>query len=109
MKILYWTILPALILATPASATPKKGEDQAAAAAIPASAEAETPKACKKKKGKGLGGVLRAARSSGLVSVVAGKAGTGGALVNSAVNTTIDVADATNRMAPPPAPEKPKC
>lgn len=107
MKTLYWTVLPALILAAPASATPKKGEDQAAAAAMPASIETETPKACKKKKGKGLGGVLRAARSSGLTSIIAGRAGTGGALVNSATNTAIDVAEAAGRMAPPE--EKPKC
>jgi predicted lipid-binding transport protein (Tim44 family) len=108
MKAVMWAVMPALILAAPVSAAAPQEEEQQSAAA-PVEAAQDTPKACKKKKKSGLGGLLRAARSSGLVSVVAGKAGTGGALVNSAVNTTIDVADATNRMAPPPAPEKPKC
>lgn len=103
MKPFAWALVPAIFLAVPAAAAPKSDEPTVAAA--PADAEAPPVKACKKKK-KGLGGLLRAARSSGLVSVVAGKAGTGGALVNSATNTAIDVADATNRMAPP---EPPKC
>ncbi|HWW57054.1 MAG TPA: hypothetical protein VN047_09190 [Sphingopyxis sp.] len=108
MKCLMWAALSALILTVPVSAAdPKDSEQQTAAA--PAPGEQDVAKACKKKKKGGLGGLLRAARSSGLVSVVAGKAGTGGALVNSAVNTTIDVADATKRMAPPSPPEKPKC
>lgn len=106
MKPVIWAILPAFLLAAPVAAGAK--EEEKTAADLSAQAETVPPKACKKKKKSGLGGLLRAARSSGLVSVVAGKAGTEGALVNSAVNTTIDVADATNRMAPPP-PEKPKC
>lgn len=107
MKTVIWAILPAILLAAPVAVGAK--EEEKPAADVSAQAAVEPPKACKKKKKSGLGGLLRAARSSGLVSVVAGKAGTGGALVNSAVNTTIDVADATNRMAPPPPPEKPKC
>jgi predicted lipid-binding transport protein (Tim44 family) len=103
MKPVFWAVLPALALVAPASAATPTDEQPATAAAPE---QVDPPKACKKKK-KGLGGLLRAARSSGLVSVVAGKAGTGGALVNSAANTAIDVADATNRMAPPA--EKPKC
>lgn len=107
MKPVFWAVLPALALVSPASAAPPTDE-QPATAAAPTPVDAVDPaKACKKKKKKGLGGLLRAARSSGLISVVAGKAGTGGALVNSAANTAIDVANATNRMAPPP--ERPKC
>lgn len=107
MKPLFWAVLPAFVLVAPASAATSKGEEKPVAA-VPEQMEAVDPaKTCKKAKKKGLGGLLRAARSSGLVSVVAGKAGTGGALVNSAANTAIDVADATNRMAPPP--ERPKC
>lgn len=106
MKPVFWAVLPAFALVVPASAATSKEEEKPAAAA-PEQVEAVDPaKACKKKK-KGLGGLLRAARSSGLISVVAGKAGTGGALVNSAANTAIDVADATKHMAPPA--EKPKC
>ena len=108
MKPVIWAILPAFLLVVPVVAGAK--EEEKPAAELSVQTEAEPPKACKKKKKSGLGGLLRAARSSGLVSVVAGKAGTGGALVNSAVNTTIDVADPTNRMAPPPPPAvEPKC
>lgn len=107
MKAALWAILPALIIAAPASAAPKDEAKPVATADVETAAAAEPVKACKKKKKSGLGGVLRAARSSGLISVVSGRAGTGGALVNSATSTAIDVADAANRMAPPP--EKPKC
>jgi hypothetical protein len=106
MKPAIWAVLPAFALVVPASAATPREEDKPAAAVSQQTDAVEPAKACKKKK-KGLGGLLRAARSSGLISVVAGKAGTGGALVNSAANTAIDVADATNRMAPPV--EKPKC
>lgn len=102
MKSMTWAFLPALLLALPAAAANPQDEQKPAATVT----EPEPAPVCKKKK-KGLGGLLRAARSSGLVSVVAGKAGTGGALVNSVANTAIDVADAGNRMAPPA--EKPKC
>ncbi len=104
MKLAVWALLPVIAFAVPASATTPKPEEKPAAAA-PEATEGEAAKACKKK-GKGLGSVLRAARSSGLVSVVAGRAGSEGALVNSATNTAIDVADASNRMAPQ---EKPTC
>lgn len=107
MKPAFWAVLPAFALVVPASAATPREEDKPVAAAPDQAAAVDPAKACKKKKKKGLGGLLRAARSSGLISVVAGKAGTGGALVNSAANTAIDVADATNRMAPPP--ERPTC
>jgi hypothetical protein len=103
MKPIMWAVLPFVLLAAPVSAAAQK-KDEKPAAAKQAEPEVEAKKACKKK--KGLGGLLRAARSSGLVSVVAGQAGTGGALVNSVASTAIDVADAGTRMAPP---EHPKC
>jgi len=105
MKSVMRVVLSTALLSAPLSATAQDNA-QTPAADIASTAEPEQApaKACKKK--KGLGGLLRAARSSGLVSVVAGRAGTGGALVNSVTNTAIDVADASKHMAPP---EQPKC
>lgn len=105
MKSMRWVILSVALLAAPVSAAAYDDQKDRAAAVEAAAEPAQTVQPCKKKK-KGLGGLLRAARSSGLVSVVAGRAGTGGALVNSVTNTAIDVADAGKRMAPP---EQPKC
>lgn len=104
MRPMMWAMLPVFILATPALAEKTATEEQPETT-IQAQADASPSKTCKEKK-KGLGGVLRAARSSGLIAVAAGKAGSGGALVNSVTNTAIDVADAANHMAPP---EQPKC
>lgn len=104
MRPMMWALLPVCILATPALAQPPANDEQPATA-TPAQADVMSAKPCKAKK-KGLGGVLRAARSSGLIAVAAGKAGTGGALVNSVTNTAIDVADTAKHMAPP---EQPAC
>ena len=118
MKSNLWALLlPALALAAPAAASKNSAQQSAqvagqsaattaAAGAEVAASAAEPLMPCQKKK-KGFGGLLRAARSSGLISVVSGRAGTGGALVNSATNTAIDVADASARMAP--QAEKPTC
>lgn len=120
MKPAMWAILSALMLQAPAHAAaqqygedlPATGEAAQVAAAEPEVAEAVVaepePKTCKKKKKKGgLGGLLRAARSSGMIAVVSSRAGTGGALVNSTTNTAIDLADAAGHMAP--KTETPKC
>lgn len=105
MKSVMCVMLSIALLSTPLSAAMQDSAQTPTANAAPAAEpEQAPPKACKKK--KGLGGLLRAARSSGLVSVVAGRAGTGGALVNSVTNTAIDVADASKHMAPQ---EQPKC
>lgn len=60
-----------------------------------------------KKKKSGLGGLLRAARNSGLLNVVAGNSGAG-AVVSSVANTAIDVA-ASETDARPAETEHPGC
>jgi len=119
MKPAMWAILSALVLQAPDHAAaqqygedlPVTGEAAQVAAAEPEVAETVVaepePKTCKKKKKGGLGGLLRAARSSGMIAVVSSRAGTGGALVNSTTNTAIDLADAAGHMAP--KTETPKC
>jgi hypothetical protein len=69
----------------------------AAAPATPSSAETCKPK--KKKKGFGLGGILKAAQNSGLTSMVGG--GMLGQTGGAAVNTAIGVAGAAAASAPP--------
>lgn len=82
----------ALLLAVPAQAgiqDAPKAEQSAPATGDPAVPECK-PK--KKKKGLGLGGLLRAARNSGLVGSVAGKIGGDSYLASAAASTAIDVA-----------------
>ncbi|PZU51049.1 MAG: hypothetical protein DI568_00100 [Sphingomonas sp.] len=63
-------------------------------AAAPDTPTAPVTEACEapkpKKKGPGLGNVLRSARAAGLISGLAGHAGSNGHLVNSVANTAIN-------------------
>lgn len=81
----------ALSLAAPAALLAQT-TDAGAAAATPDTAAAgacETAKP-KKKKGPGLGNVLRSARAAGVFAGIAGYAGSNGHLVNSVTNTAIN-------------------
>ena len=72
-------------------------QQQAASADAPIAdgAEARCRPAKKKKKGFGLGGLLKAARASGLTNVAGmGGLGRGGALANAAIGTAASVAEA---------------
>lgn len=116
MKQIFWAFVPVLILgaASPSAAARSKSDAKTVAAAVETAAEAEAPAApCiaekKEKKKSGLGGLLRAARNSGLLNVVAGHTGAG-AVVSSVANTAIDVAAAdTSARAAVPEREMPKC
>ncbi|MBN8813577.1 MULTISPECIES: hypothetical protein [unclassified Sphingomonas] len=84
----------AILFAIPAQA----GVQDVPQAAPAASADAGQatleckPKKKKKKGGLGLGGVLRAARNSGLIGGIAGRVGGDAYLAHSAASTAIDVA-----------------
>lgn len=97
----------AMLLAVPAQAGI---QDAPQAQAAPAEAAAATPecKPKKKKKGLGLGGLLRAARNSGLVGSVAGKVGGDSYLANAATSTALDVA-ASQAAKQSEAVETPQC
>ncbi|MBW8294298.1 hypothetical protein [Sphingopyxis sp.] len=115
MKPMVWALMPVLVLGMDTSASaakPKPKQDDKmveTAVVVPADASCSVEKKEKKKRG-GLGGILRAARNSGLLNIVAGQTGTGGAVANSVAGTAIDVADASaSARAASPVPEKPTC
>jgi hypothetical protein len=75
----------------------------ASAAAVPAAPSTDETCKPKKKKGFGLGGLLKAAQKSGLTSMVGG--GVLGQAGGAAVNTAIGVAGAAAASAPPAKPQ----
>ncbi|WHU04865.1 hypothetical protein [Sphingomonas sp. NIBR02145] len=98
----------AMLLAVPAQAGIQdvpQAQQAAPAEAAPAVPECK-PK--KKKKGLGLGGLLRAARNSGLVGGLAGKVGGNSYIANAAASTAIDVA-ASQPSGSSDAVETPQC
>lgn len=99
----------ALLLAVPAQAGIQDAPQPQAEQSAPAQGQAVPEcKSKKKKKGLGLGGLLRAARNSGLVGSVAGKMGGDSYLASAAASTAIDVA--ASQPANPDAPaETPQC
>lgn len=113
MKSMVWALMPVLVLGmdTSASAAKPEQDDKMVETAVTGAADASCSTEKKpKKKGGGLGGLLRAARNSGLLNVVAGQTGAGGAVATSVAGTAIDVADAAaSARAASPEPEKPKC
>ncbi len=97
----------AMLLAVPAQAgiqDAPQAQQAAPAAAAPAVPECKP----KKKKGLGLGGLLRAARNSGLVGGVAGKVGGNSYIAQAAASTAIDVA-ASQPNGGAGAAEAPQC
>jgi len=84
-------VLPVALMAQEAPADPMATARQPAAAQIaqaPEAAAAEPCKPKKKKKGFGLGGVLKAASKTGLTSMVGGgMLGPGGMIASAAINT----------------------
>jgi hypothetical protein len=112
MKPMAWAFMPALLLGvnTPTAAAKPKQDEKLVETAVAEAPGAPCSVEQKEKKKGGLGGLLRAARNSGLLNVVAGRTGTGGAVANSVANTAIDVADAAaSARAASPEPERPKC
>ncbi|WP_212743239.1 hypothetical protein [Sphingomonas sp. 3F27E9-B] len=82
----------AILFAIPAQAGIQDVPQAQAASADAGQATPECKPKKKKKKGFGLGGVLRAARNSGLIGGIAGRVGGGAYLASSAASTAIDVA-----------------
>lgn len=95
---------------TPAvSAKSKPHDKHAVETAVSEAPLASCNAKTKEKKKSGLGGLLRAARNSGLLNVVAGRTGAS-AVVGSVANTAIDVATADAGALPiVPELERPKC
>lgn len=56
----------------------------------------------KRRKGLGLGGVLKAVQRSGLTNIVGGNLGEAGAITGAAINTAVGVADEVEEQAQQP-------
>lgn len=98
--------MPVPLLAQEAPADPMATAQTSAAGQVAAARQAtpvpEAQPACKpKKKGFGLGGILKAASKTGLTNMVGGgMLGYGGAIASTAINTGVSVAERSGKPKP---------
>jgi hypothetical protein len=103
-------VMPAPLLAQEAPADPMATAQASPASQVAAARQAATAPAApeakpckpKKKKGFGLGGILKAASKTGLTSMVGGGVlgGYGGAIASTAINTGVSVSESSAASKP---------